>query len=221
MASPIIPKKGPRVPLPSRSEQSREAATPLLPEAPAPAAPPAAPVRSQVSSAAVTASSVASMAPSMPVPARANLSPALTPVPAYTYRPTGPTTGPTTYITAPPVTVPKPPVTVAAPIVTTSAAPVASQPMASAQALFDVLDANGDGVLDANEFAQLRTLDGRRAQPPMEPVTVPIPESQRHVVRCWQLLDSSSELPTIPVHQKRWSSDISFRSIDTLIPLDF
>jgi Ca2+-binding EF-hand superfamily protein len=52
--------------------------------------------------------------------------------------------------------------------------------MARAQALFDVLDANHDGVLDANEFAQLRTLDGRRAQPPMppmEPVTVPNSEN--------------------------------------------
>lgn len=177
--SPVtsIPKKGPRVPLPSRSERSRAQpeAVPLLPEAPAPApAPPAPATHSRLSSAAVSVSSM-SAAP-VAVPARTNLAPALTPVPAYTYRPQ-------TYVTSTPVTMP--PVTVAAPIVTSPvtvttgpvmpAASVASQPMARAQALFDVLDANHDGVLDANEFAQLRTLDGRRAQPPMppmEPVTV-------------------------------------------------
>ena len=170
-----VPKKGPRVPLPPRSQTEREA-VPLL-EAPAA---PATATHSRMSSAAVSVATSGAVA----MPARANLAPALTPVPAYSYRPQTYVTSPVTVappvtVAAPPVTVAAPPVTVAAPIVTSPvtvampAAPVVSQPMASAQALFDVLDANGDGVLDAAEFAQLRTLDGRRAQPPMEPVTVP------------------------------------------------
>lgn len=179
MASPTS-KKGPRVPLPSRtSRPEREDQAPLLSAAAAPPAPAPAPasMRSHVSSAAV---SVSSSAVSVPQPARSNLAPALTPVPAYTYQ----VPQPVTYV-APPVTVQAPPVTVAAPIVTSPvtvtstpvmpAAAVQSRPLAQAMSLFDALDANGDGVLDASEFAQLRTMDGRRAQPPMppmEPVTV-------------------------------------------------
>lgn len=174
MASPTS-KKGPRVPLPSRtSRPEREDQAPLLSAAAAPPAPAPAPasMRSHVSSAAV---SVSSSAVSVPQPARSNLAPALTPVPAYTYQ----VPQPVTYV-APPVTVQAPPVTVAAPIVTSPvtvtstpvmpAAAVQSRPLAQAMSLFDALDANGDGVLDASEFAQLRTMDGRRAQPPMPPM---------------------------------------------------
>ena len=167
LLEPSPKAKGPRVPMPPRAPRA-QAEAPAPAQAPTPIAPTQAPAASVVSipsrlssvSSAPVVVRTAAPAPAAPaVLAPVTVQPPVTmrpPVTTYTYVPTQ----------APPQPAP------------VTRLPAAPAPRSGADSLFDALDANGDGVLDANEFAQLATVTGRRAPPmasagrfPVEPIT--------------------------------------------------
>lgn len=179
----LSPKaKGPRVPMPPKTQVAPAPAVPAAPvvSRASSAAPVAAPVTSLPAASIVTSVSSVAAAPVVTRAAPVTTAPVVMPAraAAYNYLPAAPAVvAPPVTIQAPPVTIQAPPVTVQAPPVRVQASPVTVQaspiqaPLPAAS-LFDALDANGDGVLDASEFAQLGTLRAAVPMLPTEPVTM-------------------------------------------------